>query len=254
MHRYPGRPAVASGLVLLVTGALLVVGAVAFYSVAVSFHVVAGPAMEPTLRSGDRVAVERVAPEEVRRGEVVVVDTSEWYPDSDEGGPTLLRAVAVGGDTLVCCGPSGELLLNGTALEEPYVAEGSGVEFRVTVPEGRLFVLGDNRRDSSDSRFRLWHRDGAFRLERVDGTLGADRVSGRVAGVMGESGFPAASPLAPAGAAGSGSVAVVNVPPIAFAAGFVVALVGLVALVVGLVRRSRARNAPPAGFLTVIHD
>jgi signal peptidase I len=95
-------------------------------------------------------------------------------PDSNEH--LIKRVIGLPGDTIVCCTPTGELTINGTPIVEPYVnanTEGraSAVDFTVTVPEGALWVMGDNRNNSADSRF---HPNEPGR-----GFVGIDDVVGR---------------------------------------------------------------------------
>lgn len=79
------------------------------------------------------------------------------YP---EGGHLVKRVIAVGGDRVRCCDPDGRVSVNGVPLDEqPYLKDGlvpSELRFDVTVPRGRLWVMGDNRVDSEDSRY---HQD-----------------------------------------------------------------------------------------------
>jgi signal peptidase I len=92
----------------------------------------------------------------------------------DGGRYWVKRVIAVGGDDVSCCGRDGAILVNGEPLEEPYLPEGaapSTVEFDLHVPEGRMFVLGDNRADSTDSRNLLGAPGG--------GMIPVDRVVGR---------------------------------------------------------------------------
>ncbi|MFD6887201.1 signal peptidase I [Streptomyces sp. NPDC059957] len=139
--------------------------------------------MQNTLQRGDRVLVDKLTPwfgSEPERGEVVVFhDPSNWL----EGEPTpernvvqnflgtiglmpsadekdlIKRVIAVGGDT-VECRLNGPVEVNGKALDEPYVFPGNtpcdDKPFGpVTVPAGKLWVMGDHRQKSSDSRYRL---------------------------------------------------------------------------------------------------
>lgn len=138
--------------------------------------------MKPTVLPGDRVLAQRIDGGEVRRGDVVIFTDSMW---SDS--PMVKRVVGVGGDTVKCCGAGGELTLNGTALDEPYAdhtkpdsglamppgqAPAPGTPFEVTVPEGNLFLLGDARAGSLDSRAHL--------QEAGQGTVPRSTVSARV--------------------------------------------------------------------------
>jgi signal peptidase I len=159
--------------------------------------------MRDTLQRGDRVLVDKLTPwfgSEPERGDVVVFhDPGGWLGEApeDDGGfgavvqdvlsfiglmpsaedqDLIKRVIAVGGDT-VECKDGGPVMVNGVALEESsYLKPGSTPcgdrPFGpITVPEDRLWVMGDNRQDSLDSRY---HQD----LEG-NGTVAVDDVVGR---------------------------------------------------------------------------
>ncbi|MFF0436893.1 signal peptidase I [Streptomyces sp. NPDC004327] len=138
--------AVAVGCVLFLGG--FVVGAVLYQPFSVPTD-----SMTPTLDVGSKVLAQRVDGSDVRRGDVVVFQDPAW------GNVTMVkRVVAVGGDTVACCGSDGRLTVNGTPVDEPYLPAGttaSGQRFSATVPAGNLFLLGDDRHTSMDSRAHL---------------------------------------------------------------------------------------------------
>jgi signal peptidase I len=121
--------------------------------------------MEPGLRIGDRVLVNKLAYRfgaAPRRGDVVVFDGTGYFGDADY----IKRVVGVGGDHVVCCDKEGRIQVNGRSVDESaflYPGDSpSTVRFDVVVPDGSLFVLGDHRSDSSDSRDHLGSPGGGM--------------------------------------------------------------------------------------------
>lgn len=121
--------------------------------------------MESGLRIGDRVLVNKLAyrfDAEPQRGDVVVFDGTGYFGNADY----IKRVVGVGGDHVVCCDKEGRLEVNGRSVDEStflYPGDSpSEVPFDVVVPDGTLFVLGDHRGDSSDSRDHLGSPGGGM--------------------------------------------------------------------------------------------
>ncbi|MGW7436694.1 signal peptidase I [Streptomyces sp. NPDC054849] len=146
--------------------------------------------MEPTLQVGDRVLVNKLAyrfGDQPRRGDLVVFDgTGSFVRERPDGHPVgallhgaasalglaepsdtdfVKRVVGVGGDDVVCCDAGGRVKVNGVPLDEPYLYPGdapSKVPFRIVVPLGTLWVMGDHRSQSRDSRDHLGEPGGGM--------------------------------------------------------------------------------------------
>lgn len=149
-----------------------------------SFYIPTG-SMKNTLQVDDRILVNQLVPDllPLQRGDVVVFrDPGGWLSHqpqqqqngflawvdwlltqiglsaSDSNDHLIKRVIGMPGDTVICCNQFGQLTVNGVAIDETYlrlpagVSAASGIEFTVTVPDDSLWVLGDNRYDSADSR------------------------------------------------------------------------------------------------------
>ena len=132
--------------------------------------------MENTLRIGDRVLVNKLAYRfggTPRRGDVIVFDGKDSFSEGS-GTDYVKRVIGVGGDRVTCCDARGRVSVNGRPLDETYLYPGdkpSQVTFDIIVPGGRLWVMGDHRDDSADSRAHLGDPGG--------GTVPVDEVIGR---------------------------------------------------------------------------
>jgi signal peptidase I len=155
-------------------GMVLFLGGFAWGAVVYRPYTVPTTSMAPTIGAGDRVLAQRIDSGDVRRGDVVVFQDTNWADV-----PVLKRVVAVGGDTVSCC-EDGRLKVNGTKIDEPYLSEDEVAGFsgfpEVTVPEGRLFLLGDERAGSVDSTSRL--------TDAAHGTVSRGAVQARVDAVV----------------------------------------------------------------------
>ncbi|MFI5674605.1 signal peptidase I [Streptomyces cellulosae] len=163
-----------SGLAVAL-GIVLFLGAFAWGAVLYRPYTVPTSSMSPTIAAGDRVMAERVDGDEVRRGDVVVFKDTAWVSNA----LVVKRVVAVGGDTVSCC-TKGKLTVNGKQIDEPYLPAGSVAEDKViptvTVPKGRLFLLGDERQGSLDSTAHL--------SDAAGGTVSQNAVRARVDAVV----------------------------------------------------------------------
>ena len=173
------------------TGAVVVIGLLVAILVrlfvAEAFYVPSG-SMESTLLKNDRLIAEKVSylHRDIERGDIVVFrDPGHWLPPdtTKEGalrkfgefigvlprsgqGHLVKRVIGVGGDRVVCCDRSGKITINGHPIDErSYLNKGvnpSDEPFNVRVPDGMLWVMGDNRPQSADSRAHLGSPGGGF--------------------------------------------------------------------------------------------
>ncbi|WP_128435182.1 signal peptidase I [Streptomyces cyaneus] len=171
----------------------------------VQAFVIPSGSMEQTIQIGDRVLVDKLTPwfgSKPQRGDVVVFkDPGGWLQDeqttvkkedpvvikqvkealtfigllpSDDEKDLIKRVVGVGGDRVKCCDTQGRVTVNGIPLNEDYLYPGnapSNAQFEITVPQGRLWVMGDHRANSADSRS---HQDQDY-----GGTVSEEEVVGR---------------------------------------------------------------------------
>ncbi|OLZ66902.1 signal peptidase I [Streptomyces sp. IMTB 2501] len=175
----------------------------------VQAFVIPSGSMEQTIRIGDRVLVDKLTPwfgTKPQRGDVVVFhDPGGWLADeqtakkhdpvvvkqvkegltfigllpSDNEKDLIKRVIGVGGDHVKCCDAQGRLTVNGAPLTEgDYIYPGdapSAQSFDITVPKGRLWVMGDHRGNSADSRF---HQNTPY-----GGTVSEESVVGRAVAI-----------------------------------------------------------------------
>lgn len=152
-----------------------------------AFYIPSG-SMEQTLEINDRIFVNLLVPEpiDLNRGDVIVFkDTKGWLPQTQEKATNPIRealtfvgllpdesqqhlvkrVIGTAGDHVVCCDADGRITVNGEPLDEPYLYPGatpSDIPFDVTVPEGKVWVMGDHRNASADSREHQYGEGGGF--------------------------------------------------------------------------------------------
>ncbi|MEV4760467.1 signal peptidase I [Micromonospora sp. NPDC049559] len=139
--------------------------------------------MQHTLEIYDRVLVNKLvydfrAP---HRGEVIVFKAPREWSGNPNGEDFIKRVIGVGGDRVVCCDAQERIMVNGHPLDEPYIFSQNGVrdpaadeEFDITVPAGRIWVMGDHRSASGDS-LEHWEQSENITLA----TISEDSVVGR---------------------------------------------------------------------------
>ncbi len=172
----------------------------------VQFFFIPSGSMENTLQIQDRVAVNKlpIISKDINRGDVVVFrDPDNWLPEpfsADENriiakikeGLVLVgvlpnpakqylvkRVIGVAGDNVICCSKSGKLTINGKETTEPYIFAGnkaSEMDFNIKVPEGKIWVMGDHRSASADSRY---HQDDVN-----NGFVPVSRITGRAYAII----------------------------------------------------------------------
>lgn len=190
---------------VIIVAVLAVVLVAVLRSAVVDVYTVHQESMRPTLHDGERMLVDRTVGEgDVESGAVIVFDgTGSFTPYQEDQGAMaaavarighwfgigsppetyVKRVIGVGGETVTCCDDQGRLSIDGEAQDEEYLAREISVddpasrqEFDVVVPEGRVWVMGDNRHSSVDSRDLLGAPGG--------GMISEDRVVGEVTEVF----------------------------------------------------------------------
>ncbi len=131
----------------------MIAGIMLLFSLCFRVVVVSGPSMKDTLHSGDLLIVlGDLFYGEPSAGDVVVVSKKSF----DDGKPIIKRVIATQGQEVFIDFDKGHVMVDGIVLDEPYCKTPTnlyeGVDFPTVVPEGCVFVMGDNRNESKDSR------------------------------------------------------------------------------------------------------
>ena len=172
----------------------------------VQFFFIPSGSMENTLQISDRVAVNKIPfiSKNISRGDVVVFrDPNNWLPEAVDYSSNkyvakaksalvavgvlpnpakqylVKRVIGVPGDHIICCTKDDKLSINGVEVTEPYIFAGnkpSDMKFDVTVPAGKIWVMGDHRGASADSRY---HQEDINK-----GFVPLSKVTGRVVAVI----------------------------------------------------------------------
>lgn len=214
---------------LLVAAAALVLMLMVRGFLVQSFYIPSG-SMEPTLEPDDRILVNKVAvASSLQRGDLVVFDGTDTFADRSAGhggehssragrvlgavasklsirineSDYVKRVVGLPGDHVLCCDEKGLLVVNDIAVKEPYVYPGdkpSDLAFDVVVPAERIWVMGDHRSDSADSRAHLGDPGGG--MVALDDLIGRAGMVYWPPGRVGVLGAPDSLEGIPAGAVG----------------------------------------------------
>ncbi len=173
---------------ILLLGLALVL-AIVIKSLFLQAFYIPSPSMEPQFIKNDRILVQKVSywgGGSPKRGDIVVFSDPGGWLDADQsatphnpltqlmekiglyptGGHLVKRVIAIGGDRVACCDAKGRVTVNGHALnEKSYLPKGaapSQIKFDRTVPKGHLWMMGDNRGFSYDSRGHMGGPGGGF--------------------------------------------------------------------------------------------
>jgi len=193
--RRSGPGALLKELVVVVVAALVISMLVKTFLFRA--YLIPSESMENTLQVGDRVFANLLVPGpfDLHRGDVVVFkDEQGWLADEPQPAPAgpvadvltflglrpddssqylIKRVIGMPGDTVTCCtAPGGKLKVNGVAITEPYIYPGaapSDEEFTAVVPEGKIWVMGDHRNDSADSRAHPDAQGGFVDISAIQG-------------------------------------------------------------------------------------
>jgi signal peptidase I len=190
------RPSLGREL-LTVVGTALVLSILVRTFLIQAFYVPSA-SMEETLQENDRIIVSKISTRftGIDRSNVIVFhDPGGWlgegFPNpydtpvgrvlqavgivpSNSGNDLVKRVIGVANDKIECCDASGRVTVNGVAIADSYIKEGitsDQVTFSVLVPEGYVFVMGDNRGNSEDSRFHLDKNNGMVPIEEIIGRV-----------------------------------------------------------------------------------
>jgi signal peptidase I len=166
----------------ILLGAAIVV-AILVRTFVLQTYYVPSPSMTHTLNINDRVLVNKLAYDfrDPHRGEVIVFNSPLSWREDPSQKVFVKRVIGTPGDHVICCDTQGRLTINGVSVDEPYLNQdqprpkASPTNFDVTIPAGRLWVMGDNRYDSADSQENYLSSQGNI----IAATIPVNSVIGR---------------------------------------------------------------------------
>jgi len=203
------KPSIGRELITIVGTALIL--SILVRTFLIQAFYVPSASMEDTLQENDRIIVSKISTRltGIDRGNVIVFhDPGGWlgegFPNpydtpvgrvlqaigivpANSGNDLVKRVIGVANDKIECCDAQGRITVNGVGIDESYTKDGvtsDQVTFSVLVPEGNVFVMGDNRGNSEDSRFHLDKNNGMIPVEEIIGRV-AMRIwpVGRIGGI-----------------------------------------------------------------------
>ena len=203
------KPSIGRELITIVGTALIL--SILVRTFLIQAFYVPSASMENTLQENDRIIVSKISTKltGIDRGNVIVFhDPGGWlgegFPNpydtpvgrvlqaigivpANSGNDLVKRVIGVANDKIECCDAQGRITVNGVGIDESYTKDGvtsDQVTFSVLVPEGNVFVMGDNRGNSEDSRFHLDKNNGMIPVEEIIGRV-AMRIwpIGRIGGI-----------------------------------------------------------------------
>ena len=190
------KPSIGRELLTIVGTALIL--SILVRTFLIQAFYVPSASMEDTLQENDRIIVSKISTKltGIDRGNVIVFhDPGGWlgegFPNpydtpvgrvlqaigivpANSGNDLVKRVIGVANDKIECCDAQGRITVNGVGVDESYTKDGvtsDQVTFSVLVPEGNVFVMGDNRGNSEDSRFHLDKNNGMIPVEEIIGRV-----------------------------------------------------------------------------------
>lgn len=190
------KPSIGRELITIVGTALIL--SILIRTFLLQAFYVPSASMQDTLQENDRIIVSKISTRftGIDRSNVIVFhDPGGWlgegFPNpydtpvgrvlqaigivpSNSGNDLVKRVIGVANDKIECCDLQGRITVNGVGVDEAYIRDGvtsDQVTFSVLVPEGNVFVMGDNRGNSEDSRFHLDKNNGMVPVEEIIGRV-----------------------------------------------------------------------------------
>lgn len=152
---------------VFVVFAFILAAAMIMFNALFSQFYIPSSSMMNTFKINDRILVQNNTANSVQHGDIVVfTDPGGWIPEEQRStdGPDYIvkRVIGLSGERVACCDDIGRNTVEGVSVDEPYIVGKNILSFDVVVPEGYIWVEGDNRENSKDSRYSFDTPGGAF--------------------------------------------------------------------------------------------